>query len=414
MLTRRPLAPALAASTLVCALACALPGDDTATDASTSNASTSEGGGAPITSPPELDAPCVGELANPTRLAITTTDFSTGALSILDLKTGEVKPDLALATTDSLPFFSDGRLVLLHRYTFDALDLLEPTTLALLATQSLAVPSVLSSNPHAIIIAGDLAYVTLFGAPRVQILDIADPAQPKLAGHIDLSPLADADGNPEAHLAIRCGDTLFVSLQHLDQNQLLAPTDTRDHLAAIDLPSRRLHDLDPTTPGVQTLPLQGLWAKQWRLDPDDPSGHTVLVLTTGIERVDLATRSSTWAVDPARLAALGLADYQLPQAFDLDDDHRHAYIASYSADLSQVLLLRASLDDSSPIVEIARNLQSVGPTLEIVGDTLWFGDITSTAAGMRAWDLRDDPPSPRFAGLPRATGLAPYAAVPLP
>lgn len=409
----RPLAPVLSASLLLGACAPADP-DDSDTATSTGEAGTSEGGGPAISEPPTLTEPCVGELQNPTRLAITTTDFSTGALSVLDLNTGEVKPDLALATTDSLPFYSDGRLVLLHRYTFDALDLLSPTSFALLGQQSLAVPGVLSSNPHAIAIAGDLAYVTLFGAPRVQIVDLADPSRPTLAGHIDLGPLADADGNPEAHLAIRCGDTLFVSLQRLDQNQLLAPTDTRDHLAAIDLPTRRLHDLDPDAPGVQPLPLRGLWAKQWRLDPTDPTGHTILVLTTGLERVDLATRTSTWAVDPARLAALGLDNYLLPQAFALDAAHAHAYIASYSADLSQVLLLRARLDDDSPIVQIAANLQSVGPTLEIVGDTLWFGDVTPTAAGMRAWDLRHDPPTPRFDGQPRATGLAPYAAALLP
>ena len=407
----RPLAPVLAASFL---LACPMPGEDTGDDTITAGSTSDSEGGPPITTPPELVAPCVGELQDPTRLAITTTDFSTGALSILDLRTGELTPDLALATTDSLPVYSDGRLVLLHRYTFDALDLLDPATLTLQGQQSLAVPGTLSSNPHAITIAGDLAHIILFGAPRVQIVDLADPARPTLAGHIDLTPLADADGNPEAHLAIRCGDTLFVSLQRLDQNQLLAPNERVDHLAAIDLPSRRLHDLDPDAPGVQPLPLLGLWAKQWRLDPADPDGHTILVLTTGLERVDLATRSSTWAVDPARLAAIGLDNYQLPQAFDLDAAHQHAYIASYSADLSQVLLLRASLDDDAPIVIVADKLQSVGPTLEIVDDTLWFGDITPTAAGMRAWDLRDDPPSPRFNGKPIPTGLAPYAATPLP
>jgi len=407
----RRLAPVLAASL---ALACTPPDDDAASDAASDSDGSDSGAAPPLAGPPELDKPCVGELVDPTRLAITTTDFSTGALGILDLATGEVRNDLALATTDSLPVFTDGRLVVLHRYTFDALDLLAPDTLTLLGQQSLAVPGVQSSNPHAVTVIGDLAYVTLFAAPRVQIVDIADPTRPSLAGHIDLGPLADPDGNPEAHLAIRCGDTLFVSVQRLDQNQLLAPTDTRDHLAPIDLPNRRLHDLDPTSPGVQPMPLLGLWARQWRPDPADPAGHTVLILSTGIERVDLAHRSSTWAVDPARLAAIGLGDYQLPQAFDLDADHRHAYIASYSADLSEVLLLRASLDDDAPIVEVARGLQSVGPTLEIVGDTLWFGDVTPTAAGMRAWDLRTDPPTPRFAGQPIPTGLAPYAATPLP
>ena len=121
---RRPLAPVLAASLV---LACAPPDDD----ASSAASDTSDTGAAPpLAGPPELDEACVGELSDPTRLAITTTDFSTGALSILDLATGELHKDLALATTDSLPVFSDGRLIVLHRYTFDALDLLAPDSLA--------------------------------------------------------------------------------------------------------------------------------------------------------------------------------------------------------------------------------------------------------------------------------------------
>ena len=206
----RPLAPVLSASLLLGACAPADP-DDSDTATSTGEAGTSEGGGPAISEPPTLTEPCVGELQNPTRLAITTTDFSTGALSVLDLNTGEVKPDLALATTDSLPFYSDGRLVLLHRYTFDALDLLSPTSFALLGQQSLAVPGVLSSNPHAIAIAGDLAYVTLFGAPRVQIVDLADPSRPTLAGHIDLGPLADADGNPVSLAQLESAATLWTA-----------------------------------------------------------------------------------------------------------------------------------------------------------------------------------------------------------
>ncbi len=402
---RRLLAPVLGASL---ALACA-PEDPEAADSSDSGEATTD---APLLEPPRLATPCDGEVREPTRLAITTTDFSTGALSILDARTGEVTPDVALATSDSLPIYRD-RLYLLHRYTFDALDLLTDR-FTLLAQLGLGVPGVQSSNPHALALADERAYITLFGAPRLQIVDLSDPTAPRIDGHIDLRPLADADGNPDADLAIRCGDTLFVTVQRLDSDMLLAPTEAHDHLAPIDLATGRLHDLDPTAEGVQTMPLLGPWAKQWRLDPADPAGHTIYVLSTGLERVDLATLTSTWAVHPDRLAALGLDRRELSQAFDLDRTNTAAYIASYTADLSQVVLLRASLDDDAPVVQFAADLQSVGPTLEIVEDTLWFGDRTPTAAGMRAWDLRTDPPTPRFAGQPRPTGLAPYAATAIP
>ncbi|HEY0135780.1 MAG TPA: hypothetical protein VGB85_16965 [Nannocystis sp.] len=400
----RALAPVLSASLV---LACTAPDVDDTTGSADST------GEPALPGPPVLDEPCTAELAAPTRLAITTTDNVTGALSILDLRTGAVTPDLALATSDSVPFHDGARLYLLHRYGFDALDVLTPD-LGLLAQLGLGVPDVVSSNPHALAFAGDRAYVTMFGAPAVQIVDLTDPAAPTHAGSIDLTALADPDGNPEANLAIRCGDTLFITVQRLDENLGFAATGPHDHLAPIDLPSGRLHDLDPDAPGVQATPLLGPWAKQWRPDPADPAGHTLLVLSSGLERLDLTTLRSTWAVDPARLAAMGLVATDLTQAFDLDRTGAHAYIASYRADLSEVVLLRASLDDDAPIEEIAGGMQSIGPTLEVVDDTLWFGDRSHAAAGMRAWDLRTTPPTPRFDGLPISTGLAPYAAVPIP
>jgi hypothetical protein len=403
------LAPVLAASLLPAA--CLPP--ETPQDGS-SGGSDESGAAEPLLDPPALGEPCSGEVAAPTRLAITTTDFSTGALSILDLRTGEIEPDLALATTDSLPFAHGDHVYLLHRYGFDALDVLAGDDLRLLGQTSLAVPGVISSNPHALAFVGERAYVSLFGAPELQIVDVSDPSAPRIDGRIDLRPLADADGNPEAHLAIHCGGTLFVSVQRLDSARGLALTGEHDHLAPIDLASGRLHDLDADEPGVQGLELLGPWAKQWRRDPADPAGHTVLILSTGLERIDLATGTATWAVDPARLAALGIDEYDLTQAFDLDRTGAVAYIASYRPDLSEVVLLRASLDDDAPITEVADGLQSIGPTLEIVDDTLWFGDRSHAAAGMRAWDLQGDPPSPRFAGEPLATGLAPYAAVAIP
>jgi len=288
--------------------------------------------------------------------------------------------------------------------------------LHLLGQTGLGVDGLVSSNPHDLAFGpGTRAYVPLFGAPQVLVLELADPTAPRVIGRIDLGPLADADGNPEAHLAIRCGDTLFVSVQRLDQTKMFALTGEHDHLAPIDLRSGRLHDLDAAAPGVQPLALRGLWAKQWRLDPDDPAGHSVLVLADGLERVDLETLTSDWAVTPARIAAaVGSDDYRLPQSFALADAGATAYIASYTADFAGVVLLRASLDDDAPLVPIASGLQSSERTLEIVDDTLWFGDRSHAAAGMRAWDLRTTPPTPRFEGKPRSTGLAPYAVVALP
>lgn len=365
---------------------------------------------------PVLTGPCVGGAAEPTRLVVTTTDFATGAVSLVDARTGEVTPDLALASTDAKPYYHGDRVFVVQRYMFDALDVLDADDeLALLGQVGLTVDGVPSSNPHAIAFGPDgRAYVSLFGAAELQVLDVGDPAEIVVEAPIDLCPLADADGSPEASQLIRCGDTLFVSIERLDREHGFTPTTAGDALAAVDLATGRLHDLDPAADGVQPLPLRGAWAKQWRLDPRDPDGHTIYVLSSGLERVDLAAGTSEWAVDPDELAALGLGDDQLLQAFDIDADGDRVYLASYTADFAEIVLLRADLAAGTAPEVFAGGLQSVEQTLEVVGDTLWYGDRTHAAAGMRAWDLSVDPPAPKFAGEPLSTGLAPYSVVAIP
>ena len=178
-------------------------------------------------------------------------------------------------------------------------------------------------------------------------------------------------------------------------------------------PHAPVHDLDPATPGAQPLALLGQWARQLRLDPADPTGRTALVLTTGLERVDLSAGTSSWAIAPERLAAVGLDDFRLPQAFDLGPDGQTAYLAAYGSGFADVSLYRAALDTDAPLEKIAGGMQSVEQTLEVVGDRLYFGDRTHGASGLRAWDLSAEPPAP-VAGSPLGLGLAPYAAIAIP
>lgn len=364
---------------------------------------------------PESVGACLGEPAAPTRLLVTTTDFATGGVSVVDLQTREVRADVAVGSTDAKPFWLGDAALVLHRYGLDALDLLDPAEgFALLAQRAITVSGVVSANPQSVVAGPDgVAYVPLFGAPEVQVWDLSDPADPRRTGRIDLRALADADGDPEASEALLCGGVLFVVVDLVDQAQSFAPTRPQAAVAVIDVASGAVHDLDPGAPGVQPLSLRGQWARQWRLDPSDPSGRTALVLTTGVERVDLSRGTSSWAVAPERLAAAGISDFRLPQAFDLGPGGDHVLLAAYRADYSEVALFRAALDRDEPLVEIAAGLQSVEQTLEVVGDTLWFGDRTPGASGLRAWDLREDPPAP-LPGTPLPLGLAPYAAAPIP
>ncbi|MDC0667292.1 hypothetical protein [Nannocystis radixulma] len=389
-----------------------------------------DSGGPPVEQgPPPSDAPqpiagwpqrvgaCVGEAQAPTRLLVTTTDFATGGVSAVGLADLAVTPDVALGSTDAKPFWFDGVAYVLHRYGVDALDVLDPDDgFRLLAQRAIVAgdPEVVSANPHALVVGSDgRGYVSLFGAPEVQVWDLGDGDDPVLEGRIDLTRLADADGNPEASDLLLCGDVLFVAVDRVDQDKSLVPNELQARLAAIDLASGAVHDLDPAVPGAQGLALRGTWARQFRLDPADASGRTALVLTTGLERVDLSSGTSEWAVADARLQAAGLTDYRQPQAFDLGPGGDDIYLAAYRAEFAEVAIFRAALDRDEPLVEIAGGLQSVEQSLEVVGDTLWFADRAHGASGLRAWDLRQDPPTP-LPGTPLALGLAPYAAVALP
>ncbi|WAS97561.1 hypothetical protein [Nannocystis punicea] len=387
-------------------------------------------GGAPAEElPPASDAPtpiagwprevgaCVGEAAAPTRLLMTTTDFATGGVSTVALDGFTASADVAVGSTDAKPFYYDGVAYVLHRYGLDALDVLDPDDgFRLLAQRAIVAedPAVVSANPHALVVGADgRGYVSLFGAPEVQVWDLADGTAPALTGRIDLSPLADADGNPEASDLLLCGDVLFVAVDRVDQNAGLVPNEPHARLAAVDLASGAVHDLEPAAPGAQGLALRGAWARQLRLDPADASGRTALVLTTGLERVDLSSGTSEWAVADTRLQAAGLTDYRQPQAFDLGPGEVDIYLAAYRVDFSELALFRAALDRDEPLVEIAAGLQSVEQSLEVVGDVLYFGDRAHGASGLRAWDLRQSPPT-QLPGAPLALGLAPYAAVAIP
>lgn len=374
----------------------------------------------PGTAPPAIPGypatvgACLGEPAAPTRLLVTTTDFSTGGVSTVDLASFSASPDLALGSTDARPrVFGDLALVL-HRFGVDALDVLAADDLHLLAQRAVSVPGVVSPNPHDLVVAPDgRAYLTLFGAPEVQEWDLAEPVAPVLKRSFDLRPVADADGNPEASEALLCGDVLFFFIDRVDQAHGYVPTDPSARIAALDVRTGALHDLDPDAPGVQPLVLGGQWARQWRLDPADPGGRTALVLTTGVERVDLSSGSSEWAVAPERMQAAGIDDYRLPQAFDLGPGDDHVYLAAYRADFSEAAIFRAELDRDTPLVELVAGLQSVEQTLEVVGAVLYFGDRSHGASGLRAWDLTHEPPA-LLPGSPLNLGLAPYAAIAIP
>ncbi len=362
--------------------------------------------GAPLPSYPLLTGPCRLGVSEPQHLLVTTTDFATGALSVGFANPPSVAKNVALGSTDAIPFYHDGLVYLVHRYGFDVMDVLDPCAeFASRGQFPLAAPDVSSSNPQEIAFRSDgLAFVSLFAAPSLAVLDLSKPPREAIVARVDLSAFADADGNPELGLLVACGETLFVTARRLDQSfqrtgdELLIPV-----------------DMASCQPYETALAFAGELPRQLRLDPSDPAGQRLLALTTGLERIDLGSGARTWAVDAAAFAAHGMRGYQL-QSFALTADGTQAMVAAYRDEeghrFDAIDIWAVELDGSGAMRKVLGGFNSVERTLEVLGATLWYGDTTIGASGLRAFDLDSDPPL-ELEG-PLSTGLPPYSITAMP
>lgn len=357
------------------------------------------------TGPCDLDPPA------PTRLVLTTTDFVTGAITVIDPREGTVEADVAVGSTDAVPFAHAGQVIVVHRYQLDRIDVLDPESWSLVAQHGLPSQGP-SANPHAVAFdANGLAWVATFAEPTLRALDLRRPPAQAEQARVDLSGFDDADGNPESSLVVRCGDLMVVTAQQLDS--AFVPRGT-DLLITVDPVRAEALDLEPDTPEADALPLLGGWVRQLRRDPADPEGLTLLALSTGIERIDLRSGRRHWAVSPATMATAGIAGRLQLQAFDVDEAGALAYLAAYDDDFSQVQLYRVGLDGAEPAEPeaFADGFDSVERTLELVGTSLWYGSTRAGAPGLWRFEVGDGEPMLR-AG-PLSTGLPPYSMVAIP
>lgn len=372
---------------------------------------------------PVLAEPCVGPSETPTHLLVTSTDFSTGAVGLVELATHEVAADLASASTDAVPVAWGERAFVINRFGYDYVDELDPADALALRHEFALVPSELevSANPQALVFDGSArAWISLYGAPELQVWRVPEPGADAdaLAGEVafDLSAFADADGVPELGSLIACGEQLFAVAERIDRaawvpsdQTLLIPITTSAGVEA-------LHDYQGD-PEPDAIALRGTGFGAWRLDPADPSGHTLLVASSGLERVDLASGTSEWAVDEALFEALGITHLHLA-GFDLDASDR-AYLAAATPDFAEYRLYRVELDDpAATLVELVTGLHSVTGELEIVGregggDELWFADTTLGASGLRVFAIDEAGEASELADSPLPVGLPPMGLTPL-
>lgn len=354
-----------------------------------------------------LDAPCTLGPAASGRLAVITHDFmDPPALHVLDLGTRKLKADIAAVPADPALAWGPGKLVVIGRYGFNTLEVLDDQSYAPLAKIAVQIDGVPDANPQALSFGPDgRAYLSAFASALLPIYDLDLPPADAQVGAVDLGGFADRDGSPEPGVSFTCGGVLFVGIQRLVN---FVPLDL-NQLVAVDLGSGAPIDLDPAAPGPQGLPLLGTWPKQVRLDPADPSGHTVLVLTSGIERVDLAAATTSWAVTPEVLADLGITGFDL-QAFEVAADGLGAYVLATDGDYPGSAVFHVPLDGGAPSLLLG-GLTTRERAIERVGDHLWIGDADPAKPRLRVLDLGQSPPVEEPAV---AAPGAPYLLLPLP
>ena len=166
------------------------------------------------------------------QVVLTTTDFSTGALSVLDLATGEVEEGVAPTSPDPLVTVSGGQVIQLNGYLHDTVRIYEPHDWS----EPLGEYGVgQAANPHdAEQINGEL-WLSLYGRDA---LEIREPASGVLLDTVDLSTWADADGLPEAASLLMVESRLLVALQRFDRTRDWAPLP--GHIVAIDTDTRQV------------------------------------------------------------------------------------------------------------------------------------------------------------------------------
>lgn len=390
------------------------------TDSDTDTGTETEGQGTTDMSPTtgeapvvvELDAPCDFGLEHADELALVTNDF-VAAPGLGRVATGDmvVTPDILPASTDTALGAHADWLVMVHRFGQNRIDVVDRAGEWLLRG-SVDVTHAASAdpNPQGVTFDGDgLAYVPLFAAPAVQIYDFsAAESSAWLQGEIDLSPFADDDGSPEAGVALACGRVLFVGIQRLVD---FVPVD-QSFLVAIDLDARAVLDLDAEADGAQAIGLLGPYPKQIRRDPADAAGHTALVLTSGVERVDLTRGTSEWAVAPEVLAAAGIDGFD-PQAFAVAPDGASVFITATDGEFPSAAVFQVGLDSAEPAepVKLFGGLNSGDRMLEQLNGWLWFGDANPADPRVRVWDIATNS---ELVGDGLKTAVPPWAFIPLP
>lgn len=341
-------------------------------------------------------------------IVLTSTDFTTGAVGWINPRTKRVHADLGLAHSDTRLKHSDRYNFLINRYGADSITILaRDASLTWQGEFSVKGPEEASSNPHDLVVdAEGHLHISFLGRDHIEVWDISNPAQARLARQIDLSPFADADGLPESSLMIQCGEIYFVQIQRLNRDEGWLPVD-HGYLVPVHGPSGRLYDFDGSgdkrPDGVRLL---GAGMSSWRRDPRVADGTRILALNRGLQSVDLKTATVEVVIPESVFAGLGMDIWDV-RNFEVSPDGRWLWILAIDG-WPKHSIFRASFDQQGrDLVRVIQNVESVDASMILVDNSLWLADTTDGASGVRVFDIVGDTLR-ESADSPLAVGLPPY------
>jgi hypothetical protein len=146
-------------------------------------------------------------------LLMTTSDFSTGHISVLELDTHKVYKDILPAHSDSLVKYSGNMYFILNRLGEDNITRIDPNN----KWQVLYEKSTgKKSNPYDIaVISEDTAIMSLFGKDYIIVIN---PKTGKIIKEINVSKFADNDNIPEISALFYYDNYIYAVAGRLNRN----------------------------------------------------------------------------------------------------------------------------------------------------------------------------------------------------
>ncbi len=328
---------------------------------------------------------------------ITTTDYSSGSFSSLDLSTNTATNDHLTIHSDAVVRTYRDKVYIINRLGQDNVLVLDHRDLKTPLTQ---YSTGNGSNPHDMaFVSEEKAYISRYG--QTQLL-IVNPVTGDLLGEVELSVFADADGLPEVSQLALYNNHLFAACQRLDRDNGWVPTDV-SVIAVVDVLTDQVVDVDANTAGVQGIVMASknpagavLRGNKWFLS----AVNTFDDLTDGgIEVIDLANLRSDGVV----LGEMALGGNLSSMAMVSDDE---GYVVVLDASFVNVVK-RFGLGMQSVSAGLSGLSGGFVPSLGVFGGRLYVLDggsfVDPTSAGVKVYDVKTDQP---MAG-PISTGLLP-------